>query len=875
MIMMKVLCEYLDHAIGIDCARPRFSWRLRKQEKGKQKTYRVIVSRSCDLTKTEFYMWDSGEVISDQAFDILYSGKTLDSVSTYYYQVTIKDAEGNAYASDIKTLTTGLIDKSLWKAEWTGVPGMYVEAPVCRTHIRAERDFEKVYAFVLTPNYYVLTVNGERVTDTVLNNANTDPKKTVPYLMMDITDYLRKGENVVGLSLGKGWAGLRMTTAGEFESIYKFSMQIALIDAEGNKQWIYPDAADFEFLQNGPIVYDSIYHGEVYDARKEIPHWDCADHDKYEDDNEWHLMVEAEPEEGEICSQILEPIRCVETIRPIAVYPLADGSYTFDFGRNFAGWARLKVSGNKGDKVMLSYAEMEFEDHRINRLSVRAAKATDTYILKGAGEEIYEPDFTFHGFRYVNVQGLSKTPQEDTVTGRVIQSDIRKIASFECSEPLLNRLYQVVSWTEEANRHSIPTDCPQREERLGWTNDMSVRNECALYSYDLVKFYEKWMRDIRDTQKSVTGALADTAPRIVYGAVPMDPIAITPVNLPWNVYCFYGDKKILEDNYQMNVKWLSYLERNSDDGIVRYSHMGDWAGPAAGTCAKDEEGVGGGAVSTITPTILVATASIGYMYKLMAKTAQALGRTEDVKLFTRRAEATKKAFIKHFYHKEGKYFGKNSQGANTIALYTGMIPEEDKQEILNNLVKDIVEANDMHVTTGNLCSRYILEVLFQNGYTDIAYELLTQTTYPSWGYMISKGATTIWERWEDVTEPGSVVSEMASCNHPMYGAFAICFHKYLAGICPDEENPGFRKIKICPHIPKKLDSLKAEMDTNSGWVKVEWQKKGGSLELDVTIPFNCIGEIAVPVNEERAIYEVPAGIHHFTVKEEKVIYGNL
>ena len=196
MIMMKVLCEYLDHAIGIDCARPRFSWRLRKQEKGKQKTYRVIVSRSCNLTKTEFYMWDSGEVISDQAFDILYSGKTLDSVSTYYYQVTIKDAEGNAYASDIKTLTTGLIDKSLWKAGWTGVPGMYVEAPVCRTHIRAERDFEKVYAFVLTPNYYVLTVNGERVTDTVLNNANTDPKKTVPYLMMDITDYLRKGENL-------------------------------------------------------------------------------------------------------------------------------------------------------------------------------------------------------------------------------------------------------------------------------------------------------------------------------------------------------------------------------------------------------------------------------------------------------------------------------------------------------------------------------------------------------------------------------------------------------------------------------------------------------------------------------------------------------
>lgn len=883
---MKVFCEYIENPAGVDCVRPRFSWRQTK-EKGTQKSYRIVVGKEKDLTDEKSVIWDSKEVQSDKTTNIIYEGKELESVTDYYYQVTVTDADGQSETSEVQHMITGLIDHSLWEADWLGIPGMDFEAPMCRTDLDIPEKFQRAYAFVLTPNYYVLTVNGKKVTDTVLNNANTDPSKTLPYQMFEITENLEKGLNTLGVYLGKGWIGLPLTTAGDFDSIYKMSVQILTIGENGEKTWHRPGLGKWFFTQKGPVVYDSIYNGEVYDARKEIPHWDQPDHDHYKSDIVWNRMVETEPETGEICAQMLEDIRVVERFKPVAVYALEDGSYTFDMGKNIAGWVSLKVKGKKGQKFILSYAETEFPDHRVNKLSVRGAKAEDAYILKGEQEEIFEPEFTFHGFQFVNIQGFEQAPEADAVTGCMVQSDIPHTATFESSEPLLNKLYEVVCRTEETNRHSIPTDCPQRDERLGWTNDMSVRNECALYSYDLVKLYTKWMRDIRDTQGKVSGVLSDTAPHRRYGAIPMDPIAITPVNLPWNVFCFYGDKKILEDNYDMNVRWLSYLERNSEDGVVYFSHMGDWAGPMAGTCALVGEGTGGGAVSTITPTILVGTASFAYMCQLMAKTARVLEKDKDAEIFTEKAEKIKKSFLDRFYNREKKYFGKNSQGANAMAVFMGMAPEEDVPEIMKNIVEDIVEKNDIHLTTGNLCSRYILEILFKNGYADVAYDILTQTTYPSWGYMLEKGATTIWERWEEINEADTILADMASRNHPMYGAFAICFHKYLAGIQPDESTPGFRKVRICPYIPKKLDHVNASMDTVSGKISVDWKKADDVFELKVTIPFNCTGKIEVPVKDgrrcavkaenadevrycgrekDREVYEVPAGTYSFSVE---------
>ena len=894
---MRVFCEYIENPIGIDSVKPRFSWRMEENEGKEQKSYRIIVSKGKDLSKEDAYMWDSGEVVSHQTANIVYDGKDLESVTSYYYQVTATDTKDRSKTSQVQEMVTGLIDKTLWQSSWLGIPGMGQEAPMCRTELKIDQDFQKAYAFVVTPNYYVLTINGERATDTVLNNANTDWNKTLPYLMMDVTDLVKKGDNTVGVHLGKGWIGLNMTVAKEDLPVFFLSMQMLLVNAQGEKTWFRPGIGVWEYTQKGPVVYDSIYHGETYDARKEIPHWNMPDHKEYDKKEIWARMTEAEPKKGEICAQLLEPIRVVDRFKPAAVYHLEDGSYTFDMGKNIAGWVRLKIAGTTGQTIEMSFAEEAFPDHSVNKLSIRDAKAIDTYILKGEGTEIYEPDFTFHGFRYVNVKGLTEEPAEDTITGCLVISDIKKTSTFQCSEDLLNRLYEVASRTEETNRHSIPTDCPQRDERLGWTNDMSVRNECALYNYDLVKLYTKWMRDIRDTQGVVSGALSDTAPLRRYGPTPMDPIAITPANLPWNVYCFYGDKRILEENYDMNVRWLKYLERNSEDGVVFSSHMGDWAGPMCGTHAADGEGVGGGAVSTITPTILVATASVSYMYGLMAKIAEVVGKEKDADTFGKKAEEIRQSFLRHFYNKEEKYCGKNSQGANAIALYTEMIPEEDRAAVLENMVKDIVEKNDYHLTTGNLCSRYILEVLFQNGYKDVAYAILTQTTYPSWGFMLERGATTIWERWEEVNDPNSILADMASRNHPMYGAFSICFHKYLAGILVDEKHPAFRNVKIRPYIPENLDFVNASMDTISGVVKSCWKKEGSTLVFDVEIPYNCKGEIALPVadpvtteirlrdviiykngssadskevqylrmEKDRVVYAVTAGIYRFVV----------
>ena len=321
---MRVFCEYIENPIGIDSVKPRFSWRMEENEGKEQKSYRIIVSKGKDLSKEDAYMWDSGEVVSHQTANIVYDGKDLESVTSYYYQVTATDTKDRSKTSQVQEMVTGLIDKTLWQSAWLGIPGMGQEAPMCRTELRIDQDFQKAYAFVVTPNYYVLTINGERATDTVLNNANTDWNKTLPYLMMDVTDLVKKGDNTVGVHLGKGWIGLNMTVAKEDLPVFFLSMQMLLVNAQGEKTWFRPGIGVWEYTQKGPVVYDSIYHGETYDARKEIPHWNMPDHKEYDKKEIWARMTEAEPKKGEICAQLLEPIRVVDRFKPAAVYHLED-----------------------------------------------------------------------------------------------------------------------------------------------------------------------------------------------------------------------------------------------------------------------------------------------------------------------------------------------------------------------------------------------------------------------------------------------------------------------------------------------------------------------------------------------------------------------
>ena len=834
---MRAYCEYLENPVGIDVKRPRFSW-IVDEDATSQCSYRIIVKHSL----SNRLCWDSGVVESDETANIEYAGEKLETAARYEYSVDVLCSSGKTFHIEDHTFTMGILDDPVWPARWIGGPGMEIQAFWFRTSVEIKKTIRAAYFYVVSPNYYVLYVNGKKADDSVLQNANTDSRKTMLYATYPITELLKSGENVIGVELGNGWRALDLGRNGVGWGEHLFSTRMYLEYACGDSEWIDCDPDKWKYAKKGPVIANSIYQGEFYDATKELTGWNEPGFDETASDAEWFEAVEFEPEEGEVRAQYLEPIRVVRLIKPTKIHRIADGSYTFDMGQNFAGWARLKITGKAGTKITLVYSELEFEDHIVNQISLRNMRCTDTYILKGEKNEIYEPRFTFHGFRYVQVFGLTEKPDDDTLTGCVVRSDVRRIGSFSCDNPMINKLQSNICWTEESNLHSIPTDCPQRDERLGWINDMTVRNECALYSFRLPALYTKWLRDIRDTQGPRSGAIADTAPFRVFGCRPADPVGASLLLIPWNLYRHYCDVRILEENYGAIRKYLDYLRRNSTGYIIRWGHMGDWAAPIGD---NDVSSIGGGAVSMVTPTRLVATAFFYYNCILAEKIASVLGKNDDAVYYAELALKIREAFIARYYNSEKKYVHSNSQGCNTIALYFGLIPEEDRKEVLENLVYDIQVTNENHLTTGNMCSRYMIEVLLTNGYEDVAYDLLTQTTYPSWGFEIEKGATTIWERWEQVVSEG-VLSMMSSYNHPMYGAVGVCFYKYLAGIDTTECGPGFKEITIHPYIPMKMKHAEACVDTIRGIVKNSWYRNGDRFEMETEIPFNSRAKLYIP-----------------------------
>ena len=834
-------CEYMKNPVGLDMKHPRFSWEFENEtyQLGQQISYRLLVSKTeQDIDHNAGTMWDSGVQTSDESLNIPYNGIPLQSASTYYAKVIIETTHGASYTSNTLTFTMGLLYGE-WRDNWIGVSEIERPCVRYRTEIPVTNLLTNAMMFIATPCYNVLTINGVKVGDAVLNNVNTDWAETIPYASYRIDSYLQQGTNAIGLECGQGWHTHKEGKDGHAWGENMFSAQILLEYEGGTRKWIYTNLDEWYFSSHGPIQENSVYNGENYDARNEMDGWDKPG---FQMNESWSKVIERDPQPGTIRAQYLEPIRITEYLKPVMIYDVGDGSYTVDFGQNFSGWTRITVQLPAGTKVVMKHGELIFDDHSVDQTTLMSSQATDTYITRNEEKATYEPRFTYHGFRYVQIFGLNHKPDASDVTGCVVRSDIQPIGSFETDNTLLNKLYQNIIWTEKCNQHGIPTDCPQRTERLGWLNDMTPRNECALYNFRLVQLYRKWMQDIRDTQ-GPSGAIADTAPHIIFGTRPADPVSTSFLLVPWNVYLQYGDTKIIEDNYSPMKQWIQYLKRNSDDYIVRYSQMGDWAAPI-GTTDPESVGCGGGGVSTITPSILIGTCFFYYDCVLMAKMAKVCGNETDVVYYTNEAENIKNSILKHYYNKTEKYFASNSQGSNILPLYLNIVPENDRKAVLNHVVKDIL-SHGTHLTTGNLCTRYAIEVLLQEGETELAYALLNQREYPSWGFMIDEGATTIWERWEK-DETGAGVCGKMSHSHPMYGSVGVCFHKYFAGIQPDTTASGYNKIIVKPIIPEKLNYVSAATRTIHGQVQSTWKTSGQTLEWTVKIPFNTTATIYIP-----------------------------
>lgn len=820
-------CEYLKNPTGIDVRQPRFEWVLDNSRRGVTQTaYQILVAATpADLAANRGDVWDSGKLASSDSTQVVYNGKALVSGHLYYWKVRTWDGQGNpsAYSEPAK-FGMGLLEKQDWKGHWIGGDGLL------RKEFSLAGKVVRARAYVTALGYYELHLNGKKIGHKVLDPAWTVYPKRVLYSTYDVTSALNDGANAIGVMLGGGWA---MQQAGG-PAYYKapailFQMNIELADGKtinisSNTSW--KTAA-------GPVVSDSVYDGEVYDAREEKAGWDRPGFN----DSAWAPARQEQGTAGEISAEMMPPIRVTDTLVPRSMTNPEPGVYVYDFGQNFAGWARLLVRGPRGAKVTLRFSELIYPNGMINRQNIRSAKARDIYILRGSGLENYEPRFTYHGFRYIEVTGYPGTPSLDSIRGLVVNSAVETTGSFVASKQVLNDIQHLIRWGQLSNLYSIPTDCDQRNERQGWMGDAQVTAEEAMMNFDMAAFYNNFVRDIRDAQMP-DGEIPDTVPH-KYGRYPADPAWGTAYPLLcWYMWQQYGDKRILEENYDGLQKYVEFLRTRAKDNVLRYSYYGDWV-----------------AIKP-TPGALVSDAYFYYDTRILSDIARVLGKTGDTDAYAALAGQIKDAFNKAFFNADTGEYANGTQTAQVMPLFLDLVPEKERGGVMGKLYNNIVYENNTHVTTGFIGVKYLLPVLTRDGHSDLAYELATQTTYPSWGYMIAEGATTLWELWQSKIGPS-----MNSHNHIMMGSLGAWFYRALGGINLGPDGEGYRHIVIEPNMVEDLDWTSASIETPRGQVSCSWQKKAGAVAMDVVIPANSDAKIVVPAEEEMTAVTVREGDH--------------
>lgn len=830
--------DYETNPLGIDRI-PQLSWEISGNYDGvRQSAYRILIATSPELlAEGDADVFDSGKVASSASTAVKFSEIPFQSRTRYYWKVKIWDGDGvESPWSETAYYETALLDSSDWLSGWIGyVPGMPGRVLYFKGTQASDKEVAKARAYISGLGFYELHINGKKVGDCVLDPAQSNYSKHVYYRTYDITDNLVKGANSFVVPVAPGWLGTP-----------RLRIQVEITYADGSQETMTSDR--FRSVITGPLMYSTVFDGETYDARLENP-------DIYKPgvppglmNKQWAWAHNTDDPVGEMVAQRVEPIRIVEEIVPKLVAEPAEGSYVFDAGRNLAGWASIRTSGPAGTEVRMRFAETLYDDGRVNQENLRNAKAEDTYILKGEGVETWEPAFTYHGFRYVQIDGLPSRPADGDVMIKVVRSDVATTGEFSCSNPLLNDIFRLVWNTEASNMHSVPTDCPQRDERMGWLNDMTARLESSMYNFDMSRFYPKFVTDITDTQDE-HGTITCVAP-FRFGMRPADPVSASYLILAEKCYEFYGDRQVIEANYDGMKKWTDYLLSRSEDGILEYSYYGDWCPPR--DYLMDPNGSG---VSRDTPGALMSTGYLYYCSRLISKMAGLLGLDDDAAKYAGIADEVREAFNRRFWDEEAGGYGSNNQACNSFAIYLGMPSDEMRARALKNLVED-VKAHDYHLTTGNLCTKYLLEVLSEYGHEDAAYRIATQTTYPSWGFMLSKGATTIWERWEYLTGDA-----MNSHNHPMMGSIGSWFYKYLLGLVPDFDDPGFSTFTVKPCYPDGLDYASGSLKTVKGKISVSWERKGRSVSLKLTVPGNSTAVVYVPGKDTPV--EVGSGEHVF------------
>jgi alpha-L-rhamnosidase len=933
-------CEYRVNPQGVDEAQPRLTWRVESSARGaKQTAYQILVASSAELLKADSGdLWDSGKVAGDQTVNVAYSGKTLGSGQECFWKVGVWDGGGKARWSAAASWTMGLLQAADWQADyisfrdttpvWTSTNLYLPPAHQFRKTFSAAKKVKRATIYATALGIYELYLNGQRVGDARFAPGWTDYHQRAYYNTYDVTPLVGRGDNALGAWLGDGWysgyigfgllAGIGTERIGRYTygKTPALMAQLEIQYTDGTRDIITTDKS-WKVSGEGPIREGDFLMGETCDARRETPGWSKAGFD----DAKWDAAVLAS-ENGSVPATFYEyanlempgdrmeikghpvdlgfkrpakleafpglPVRPIREIKPIAIASPANGVYIFNLGQNFAGVVRLKVKGPAGTEIQLRYGEMLYPDGRLMTENLRRARATDHYVLRGDrhGEE-WTPRFTFHGFQYVEVTGYPGKPGKDAITGIVLHSDTPLTSDFECSDPMANRLFKNVVWTQRANFVDLPTDCPQRDERFGWMGDAQIYAHCATLNADVAAFYTKWLREVMEAQRP-SGTFPGYCPFPFqhgwdFGTAWCD----AGVICPWTVWQAYGDTRIIERCWPFMVKFMDWRKTTSQNflGVNHGNDWGDWL-----------------SFGQKTPLEYVDTVYFAYTAKLMSQMAAAIGKTSEADAYRQLFENIKTAFNKRYVQSDG-WLTVDTETAYALALYMDLVPA-DLRLISGKILADKLRfgetAENSGMTTGFLGTRPLLPVLTSVGENDLAVKHFQSRKFPSWGYEVSQGATTIWERWNSFTKEhgfggadGSQNAAMNSFAHYSFGAVCEWMLNDLAGIQSD--GPGYDKIIIRPHPPTPgsnpdhppINWVKAHYDSIHGRIASNWRRTENQFELETEVPANTTATVYLPADSAdkitesgkplarargvkfvkmeggRAVLEVGSGTYHF------------
>jgi len=880
-------CEYLVNPPGLTIKRPRLGWVVESHLRNrKQLAYQILVADSLPaLAADQGTLWDSGRVISDQTAHIAYAGVPLRSGQTCHWKVRLWGLDGEASPySEPACWQVGLLSHADWQGQWIGLdsdpepelgmgPGTYL-----RREFVVQGAVERATLFATAKGVYMPRLNGQRVGKAELAPGWTDYHRRYQVQAYDVTDLVQTGSNVLAIILSDGWYSGYLGFQGIHRYYGEHPRALAQLVVELDDGRVLTVATDDRWTASlGPIVYSDIQMGEYYDARLELPGWDAPGFDAAA----WRPVI-VEPLDPVVVleGQRNQPVEVTEEIRPVAITEPSPGIFIFDMGQNFAGRVRLRVSGERGTEVRLRYGEMLEPDGNLHTANLRSARATDFYVLKGRDtgsdlgpdRETYEPAFTYHGFRYVEVTGYPGQPTPGAVTGLVMHNAMPHTGTFECSSSMINQLWRNIVWGQRSNFVSIPTDCPQRDERLGWSGDAQIFCRTASFNMDVAAFFTKWMIDFTDEQTE-DGAFTDIVPQIEGMPKAAPAWGDAGIIIPWTLYRVYGDTELIEQHYAAMQAWMRYIAE-ANPLLLRtkrlHSNYSDWVALEGGTSSEQ-----------------VATAYWAKIARMMAEMAGAVGREADAVRYAQLFGEIKQTYLDAYVHPDGQV-ETNTQTAYVLALDNNLLPESLREPASARLVEALGRHND-HLATGFLGTPPLCFVLAETGHLDLAYKLLNNDTFPSWGYMIKNGATTMWERWNAYTVEGGIHDPgMNSFNHYAYGAIAEWLYRIVAGI--DAGQPGYRHILLRPRPGGGLTHASASYRAITGTIRSSWRYDNGATHFEVTVPANTTATLELPTENPYtvregdglaaeaegvrfvayesgiAIFELGSGAYHFVVQ---------